>query len=296
MNVLVIAAAVLVGTGVWLWVLRRYDRVEPEAIRLLVRVAVLGGIASVSAAAVLNELVRLGAGISPAVIEHPGNEPVLRLLLFSLGVGIVEEVCKASVAVFVTRRFGDLDEPVDAMIYAMTVALGFGAFENVVYALQYGHQILLVRFLWPVPAHMAYAALWGYGWAYARFARRRRPFWQVLLPFVLGAGAVHAVGNLLLFFQSTTTTLLSLALLATLAILADRRLQALVAESPFLEPGECPNCRYLNPPDARRCLRCGESLSHTDLFVSCPCGLAKVNRADDLCPYCGRLIGNDADD
>ncbi|PSQ80819.1 MAG: hypothetical protein BRD40_03960, partial [Bacteroidetes bacterium QS_1_65_9] len=47
--------AVALGTGGWLWLLRRYDRIETESVADLVQVVVLGGAASMAAAALLNE-------------------------------------------------------------------------------------------------------------------------------------------------------------------------------------------------------------------------------------------------
>lgn len=282
--------AIVLGTGLWLWILRRYDRIEPEALRYLIMVAVLGGLASVSVAVLLNEAVTYLLGIRVSLFDDALAVGVVRLLIFSLFVGFNEEICKAIATVYTTRRFGDLNEPIDAMIYAMTVALGFASIENLLYATRFGNEVLLVRFLWPVPAHMAYAALWGYGLARARFVFPERNRVAVMWPSVLLAAIVHAVANFLLFLQATITAMLSLAAVGALAYLAHLRLRKLVAESPFLEPGECPNCRNLNSPDATECIYCGEVLLETQMFVNCPCGQARVSVSDGNCQVCGRSI------
>jgi protease PrsW len=287
MEVFVTLGAVAVGAGVWLWLLRRYDRIEPEAVRYLLQVAIVGGFASVLAAATLNEGAGRLLGMGWAILEDDPAQDIGRLLLFCLFVGLNEEVCKAITTVYIVRWLGDFDEPVDAMIYAMTVALGFASIENLIYAARFGNEVLLVRFLWPVPAHMAYAALWGYGLAKARFVYPDRNQLAVMWPSILVAGLVHAAANFLLFLQSTTTALLSLAALGGLAYLAHLRLNRLVAESPFLEPGECPECRNLNSPLAERCVHCDAPLQDTEMFKTCPCGLARVAIRFDQCPKCG---------
>lgn len=278
---------VLLGTAIWLWILRRYDRIEPESIRHLVLVGLVGGFLSIAAAAFLNEIARMWIGLGVNIFEDAANVAVLRLLLFCVTVGIVEEVCKSIAAVQVTRRLGDLDEPVDAMVYAMTVALGFASFENLFYAFRFGNDILFARFLWPVPAHMAYAALWGYGLAWARFVHPEKPRALVMAPSVLMAAAFHAAANFLLFLQETVTAVISLAALAALAILAHVRLRKLVAESPFLQPGECVECRHVNEPHTVACVRCGTDLESTEIFVTCLCGQARVPSRLGVCPACG---------
>lgn len=281
---------VLLGTAIWLWILRRYDRIEPESIRHLVQVGLVGGFVSIAAAAFLNEIARMWIGLGANIFEDASNVSVVRLLLFCATVGIVEEVSKSVAAVQVTRRLGDLDEPVDAMVYAMTVALGFASFENLFYAFRFGNDILLARFLWPVPAHMAYAALWGYGLAWARFVHPEKPRALVMAPSVLAAAAFHAAANFLLFLQETVTAIISLAALAALAILAHVRLRKLVAESPFLQPGECVECRHVNDPHAIACVQCGIDLESTQIFVTCPCGQARVPSRIGVCPACGDQI------
>ncbi len=278
---------VLLGTAIWLWILRRYDRIEPESIRHLVQVGLVGGFLSIAAAAFLNEIARMWIGLGVNIFEDATNVAVLRLLAFCATVGLVEEVCKSVAAVQVTRRLGDLNEPIDAMIYAMTVALGFASFENLFYAFRFGNDILFARFLWPVPAHMAYAALWGYGLAWARFVHPEKSRAMVMAPSVIAAAAFHAAANFLLFLQETVTAAVSLLALAALAILAHVRLLRLVAESPFLEPGECVECRHVNAPHALACVQCGAELETTEIFVTCPCGQARVPSRLGVCPACG---------
>lgn len=287
LEIIYMVGGVVLGTVIWLWILRRYDRIEPESIRHLVQVGLVGGLVSIIAAALLNEVARLWTGLGLNIFEDATDVSIIRLLMFCITVGLVEEVSKAVGAVAVTRRLGDLNEPVDAMVYAMTVALGFASFENIFYAMRFGNDVLLARFLWPVPAHMAYAALWGYGLAWARFVHPDRSTAIVMAPSVIAAGLFHAAANFLLFLQETVTAAISLLALAALAILAHVRLRKLVAESPFLQPGECVECRYVNDPDALMCLECGAELEETEIFVTCRCGRARVPSRLGTCPACG---------
>lgn len=287
MNFVITLVAILFGTGIWLYVLRRYDRIEPEAIRSLVVVAIVGGLASVIVAATLNELVGARLGISGELFETGRVVSIPALLVFCLFVGLSEELWKATATVVTTRRLGDMNEPIDAMIYAMTVGLGFASIENLIYATRFGNEVLLVRFLWPVPAHMAYAAVWGYGLARARFIHPERSYFRTMAPSVLLAALVHAGANFLLFLQETIPAVISLVAVAVLAYVAHVRLNKLVAESPFLEPGECPVCRNLNQPAALVCVHCDTPLQNTEMFTNCPCGKARIPVHAERCRKCG---------
>jgi protease PrsW len=265
--VLVTFGAVAFGFGLWLFIVRRYDRIEPESLRSLLAAALLGGGGAFLVAGLINEVVSSALGVRVDFTNRAGEVPQWRIGLFCLFVGLNEEAWKALAALIGTRRLRLVDEPVDAMIFAMSVALGFAAAENLVYAQAYGNEVLLVRFLWPVPAHLAYAAVWGYGLARARFGvLGRRPPLLVFAGSVVAGGLLHAAANFMLVTQNRWTPLLSLAGLVALAFLAHHRLLKLAAQSPFLEPGECPACRNLNPPDRPFCLYCGTPLQGSEEF------------------------------
>lgn len=297
LNLALTCGAVAFGTGLWLWLLRRYDRIEPESVADLLQVVVLGGAASVIVAALLNEAFARALGLEALLTGEVRGVGWGVLVAFSLFIGASEEVSKAVATVYVARRWGDFDEPVDAMIYAMSVGLGFAALESVFYASRFGHEVLLMRFLWPVPAHMAYASVWGYGLAKARYVFPERNRARVMGPSVALGALVHAGANFLLLLQSTLpvllsmgAALLSLGALFVLAYVAHHHLRELVAESPFLDPGECPECRHRNPPQAHRCTRCGTPLKQTAIFTTCPCGKIRVPVRTDTCPKCGLAL------
>ena len=290
MRWVVLVGVLGVGAGLWLWLLRRYDKAEPEPVRHLLQVAILGGLASVAAAALLNEAMRRGLDVGPLFTGALEETPLALLLGFTLFVGFNEEVCKALATVYVTPAWGNLDEPVDAMIYAMTVGLGFAVIETAVYAVRFGNDVLLMRFLWPVPAHMAYAAVWGYGLARARFVfPHKRRLW-IMAPAVLLAGFVHAATNFMLFVGGAVAAAVSLFALLGLAYVAHHRLRELAAESPFLRPGECPECLHQNAPGAAACTACDRPLRDTHIFTTCPCHRARVPVRSDMCPFCERVL------
>lgn len=109
-----LAGGLLPALG-WLWFFLHEDP-HPEPRTKLVE-TFIAGMVTVSIAILIEEAVGswLGAGTSNTT-----------LVLWA----IIEEVLKFGAAWIVALRTRFLDEPVDALIYMVTVALGFAAIEN----------------------------------------------------------------------------------------------------------------------------------------------------------------------
>lgn len=85
------------------------------------------------------------------------------LFLFTvLGVGVIEEGVKLIPFLAVMRRFREFDEPIDGIIYASFIALGFAAVENLHYLQYLSPGAAYARgFAGPV-VHIVFASIWGY--------------------------------------------------------------------------------------------------------------------------------------
>lgn len=111
----------------WLtfWLLE--DRCEPEPKRYILFSFVAGG-ATVYLALFFERLACLWLVGSTMCPTNP--EPVVLLVWAS-----IEEVLKFAAAYFVALRLSVFDEPLDAVVYLITAALGFSAFENALFLL-----------------------------------------------------------------------------------------------------------------------------------------------------------------
>lgn len=79
-----------------------------------------------------------------------------------LAIGLIEEVVKIIPFLLVVIRFREFDEPIDGIIYASFIALGFSAMENVHYLQYVGEWEARLRgFAGPV-VHIVFASFWGY--------------------------------------------------------------------------------------------------------------------------------------
>lgn len=225
-----ILLAVMISAGIWLWLLRRYDRLKPEPLRVLIRVMIVGGCFSALLAGVCNSTFMAWSGFSPE-----GEMTRFQVMLLSLFVGFNEEGWKAFFALWLVKQIAEFDEPIDGSIYAMTVALGFAAVENVSYLYQYGLGLIVVRSVLAVPAHMIFAGYWGYGLSKVYFVKGKtdRLFLRVF-PYIAIAALLHALYDFLAM-QSGSLTAYVFPLVLLLGFITHRRLvrmreEALAAE------------------------------------------------------------------
>ncbi len=110
---------------IWLWYWLQKDS-HPEPKVLITKVLLLGIILSPLAIALQLMFASFAARLFGIAADTATNGPV-----FYLWAAFVEEVVKYLAVFFVVLRSPDFDEPVDAMIYMLTAALGFAAMENI---------------------------------------------------------------------------------------------------------------------------------------------------------------------
>lgn len=173
----------------WLWFWRHEDRKRPEP-RGMIALAFVAGMLAVPLVIPLERWVWSMYGASSATI-----------ILWA----VIEELAKyAAAAVFVLRsRYSD--EPIDALIYLMTTALGFAALENAFFLIgpltEDGFLAGLVtgnlRFIGATLLHTLSSAAIGASLALS-FHRHQSVRHHYLLVGILAAVILHALFNLLI--------------------------------------------------------------------------------------------------
>jgi len=119
---------------------------------------------------------------------------------------LIEEVLKFGAAYFAVSKNPNLNEPVDAMIYAVVAALGFATVENLAVAVSainsvpgagFGTMIemfrsISFRFIGATLLHALASGLVGYYWAISirEFEKKRLILWGIVI-----ATTLHAVFN-----------------------------------------------------------------------------------------------------
>ena len=198
MSYLLLLLPVLVPILFWGFYHYHKDRHLPEPVGHLALAFVLGVIS-----AAISKALYIALGWASlrydALALADGN--TLGLLAYSmLAIGPVEEFAKMLPFLLLVLRLPEMDEPIDGIIYASFIALGYAAVENVLY-LEYLTPIESAArgFAGPV-VHILFASIWGYTIGCAHLMG------QPLLPaiirgFLLAAG-LHGLYDFIVLQQT----------------------------------------------------------------------------------------------
>jgi RsiW-degrading membrane proteinase PrsW (M82 family) len=63
----------------------------------------------------------------------------------------------------------EFNEPLDGIVYAVMIGMGFAAFENLLYVSDGGLGVALLRMVTAIPAHAVFAVVMGYHVGLAKF-------------------------------------------------------------------------------------------------------------------------------
>lgn len=150
----------LLPAAVLLVYIYRMDTIEKEPLRLLAKLFALGAVCAAPAA--LLEVIG-----SRLIAPMQGSWQYSALDAFCV-VAVAEEGCKYVVARS-TWRNPAFDYRFDAIVYCVTVSLGFAALENLLYVCSYGFGTALIRAVTSVPGHCFFGVYMGYHMGNAKY-------------------------------------------------------------------------------------------------------------------------------
>ena len=108
------------------------------------------------------------------------DQPLFQLMILTfIGIALLEESMKLfcfNIYYFFLKKIKAIKEPtpLSVMIYCGSIALGFSFAENILYASNYGDQVLLSRSMFSVPLHMLCGFMIGYWVSLSKFGYRLR--------------------------------------------------------------------------------------------------------------------------
>ena len=219
---LAILPGILISIGIF-WV----DKYEREAVVPLVVCFVLGALATWPAVQV--EIITFQQ------LGPHRHEPWATFLLAFAAISCNEELWKGIVLMIAAFPYRFFNEPLDGVVYAVLVAMGFATMENILYAYRFGFDTIIVRAFTAVPAHLVFAVVIGYFAGLAKFNPSRR---SLLLAQGFGLAVLLHGAYDVLIIQRWSDWLLVLATLSLYLSLffCSRLIQIHLQNSPFRQP------------------------------------------------------------
>ncbi len=279
MSVSVVLIAALAPGIFWLWFFLRGRSYHPNPRRLVAGTFFLGMVAVIPAG--LIEFL-----LAPDIPDSIGASAGTAAGVMFLIVGPVEELSKFFAVRLWAARSLHFDEPLDGLVFAAAASLGFASAENVLYAVQYGPEVMIVRGPLSTMAHVVFGSFWGAALARKQLAPERR---DLLITGLLFAAAAHGAFN---FAAVTGFWWVSVLLAGLGAVRVLRLFQWGRQVSPFrlrrnVPVLTCTGCGHAYRLGAKFCDSCGLSTEGMAGGISCS-RCAAVNRpAVAYCTSCG---------
>jgi protease PrsW len=196
MAVLKIAAAIIAPAAFWIGYFYYKDRRRPEPLLNLIEAFLMGFLAGFFCFEFYGWLAR--AGISADFQTVLAGSTRVQFLSYSVVfIGLIEEIFKFLPFVLVILRLRTFEEPIDGIVYAASLAVGFASFENLGYLPYMSGPAFLGRAVASPLTHTVFSSIWGYVVGRAFVARR-----SIIPACLIGlglAGFAHGLFNFLTF-------------------------------------------------------------------------------------------------
>jgi protease PrsW len=146
----------------FLFLILRMDRREPEPLGLVIKVIGLGAASAIVASVLELALDRLPVFSAPGLAGAAVSSLV--------EVAPIEELCKLAVVLLFVWKNPNFNEENDGIVYVGASAIGFALLENIFYVAQNGIGTGILRAFTAIPLHIFTAVVLGLHVGRARFA------------------------------------------------------------------------------------------------------------------------------
>jgi RsiW-degrading membrane proteinase PrsW (M82 family) len=217
--VFIVLLASLVPGLFWLWYFNRYDVGDKEPWGKLAQCMLLGALAVIPA---------LSWEAPFRGLFDRSHSLLTQLGLSFLVVGLGEELFKLVAVYLAVGRSEEFSEPMDGIIYAIAVAVGFSVVENILYISAFGLVVAPLRGTIATLAHIAFSGLAGFFLGKAKFSPRP---WPTLAAGLALSALAHGFYDFLLITQQVSPIMLILTVIG-LQYLLFMAIQRAVRSSP----------------------------------------------------------------
>ena len=202
--------------------------------------------------------------IFPILVENRENLNLIELLFnVFIGISLVEEFSKWIFTYFIGYNNKEYDHIYDMIVYAVYVSLGFAAVENIMYVLQQGMTVAIMRALLAVPGHACYGIFMGYFLTLAKLAEKngnkkisnKNKCLSIIVPTIL-----HGIYDYCLFASVDFLLVLFFAFVIVMYIYAIKHIKKVssVERNIFIKNKYCSKC--CKQATGNYCENCGTKI------------------------------------
>jgi protease PrsW len=211
MSLLIAEVFAVIPALLLVWYYYRQDTRKPEPKGLILNVFALGFVVTIPVI-----VVELALGVGERALH---DIPLLYHFFRAFVVAaLCEEWFKLQVVKHAAYRSVHFDEIMDGIVYTVTASLGFACLENILYVLDGGLQVALLRAFTAVPMHALASGMMGYYIGLAKFAANPRRERALFRTGLWAAVVIHGVYNFLLFAGPDIHPLISFGIFPLLIV------------------------------------------------------------------------------
>lgn len=165
-------------------------------------------------------------------LDQPHN--VFLIFIYTIWViGLAEEGCKFFFLRTVPYVRPDFNEPLDGIVYAVFISMGFATIENIFYVIDGGIGVGLLRMFTAIPLHAVCGIVMGYYVGLAKFSSHSSR--KLLSTGLLLAIVIHGLYDFFLFQQWLTEfTIFAFVVLIIAIIFGIKAIKIHRRNSPFI--------------------------------------------------------------
>lgn len=175
--------------GLFIWLRDKYDREPLKHMFISFMLGVLCAIPAVILSIVLGMFI-------PVDYQNIFSVAIYALIV----VAFAEEFAKFLILRFYAYRQKEFNEPFDGIVYGAIISLGFAGIENILYVVDGGMQVGIMRMFTAVPAHASFGIIMGYYFGLAWRHKDKAKAYK--LKGLLAAIFLHGLYNFFLMQES----------------------------------------------------------------------------------------------
>lgn len=246
------------------YIIYKKDKVEKEPTGLLIKL-LFGGL---GAAALTIFITIIVEGFFPSLSKEENFNVFQTFLQILLEVALVEEFSKWIFLKKITWKNKEFNYLYDAIVYGVFVSIGFATIENILYVLDGGLIVAIIRAILSVPGHIFYGVFMGYYYGISKLGeinqnehiRKKNMILSLLIPTIL-----HFTFDFCLSYPNAYILIFYLVFVILLYVKAFKKVNQLSKITKSLTPipiktTYCTNCGH--EVKGTYCHNCGNKIEN----------------------------------